>query len=197
MKGIFSFLFVILVLVSVAIASEDNRVIVTIPSQVAVKNETFALSDIANIVYNQPEQSEFAYTLGAINLGKSPARYDAKDLKGEAVLEAIERLGVSRETIGYHIPTHITITRQIIAEELSEQPLKSNEPTVNKKIPPLVVKGQPINVVYKSGLLTVNLSGVAMSSANESETLMVKNVRSNKIIRARVISSEQAEVITE
>ena len=197
MERIFSFLFVILILVSVAIAAEDSRIIITIPSQVAVKDDTFALSDIANIVYNQPQQSEFAHMLGTISLGKSPARYDAKDLKGEVVLEAIERLGISRDTIGYRIPTHITITRQIIADELSEQPLKSEVTPASKKLPPLVVKGQPINVVYKSGLLTVKLNGVAMSSANESEILMVKNARSNKIIRTRVINSEQAEVITE
>ena len=195
MKQILGFILVTLILASVAIAVEDNRVIVTIPSQVAVKNDTFVLSDIANIIYQQPQQLEFAQTLGAIYLGKSPARYDAKDLKGEVVLEAIERLGVSKDTIGYRIPTHITITRQVGSDDSDEQVLKSDEPS--KKLPPLVVKGQPINVVYKSGLLTVKLSGVAMSSANESEILMVKNVRSNKIIRTRVINSEQAEVITE
>ena len=108
-------------------------------------------------------------------------------------------MGISRETIGYRIPTHITITRQVGADDSDEQSLKSDEAPLaaNKKLPPLVVKGQPINVVYKSGLLTVKLSGVAMSSASESEILMVKNVRSNKIIRTRVINSEQAEVITE
>lgn len=190
---------IVFVIASAVIAVEDNRIIVTIPSQVAVKNDTFVLSDIANIIYQQPEQFELAQALGAINLGKSPLRYDAKDLGGETVLGAIERFGVSRDSIGYRIPAHITVTRQINTTELNkplEEADESPKPTV-KPPAPLVVKGQAINVLYKSGLLTVKLNGVAMSSAGESEILMVKNTKSNKVIKTRVINSEQAEVITE
>ena len=181
-------------------AVEDNRIIVTIPSQVAVKSDTFVLSDIANIVYQRPEQLELAQALGAIELGKSPLRYDAKDLTGETVLAAIERFGIPRDSIGYRIPAHITIARQITNDGLNKPLEETDQPAPQpavKELPPLVVKGQAINVIYKSGLLTVNLNGIAMSSANKSEILMVKNAKSNKIIKTRVINSEQAEALKE
>ncbi|MDR2337317.1 MAG: flagella basal body P-ring formation protein FlgA [Deltaproteobacteria bacterium] len=196
------FLFgIILLIPALVLAEEDRRLIVSIPQQVEVGCEQVTLGEIAEIIYKTDAQIDLASRLAELNLGIAPQPQITKQLAGEEILKSIEAIGISRNAIGYSIPQQVSIKR--VNKKLDFEVAKPSNNQANKlnpkadKVAPLIVKGKPINVLYKDGLLSVMLSGTALGAADKNEVLMVKNTKSHKVIKTKVINSELAEALVE
>jgi flagella basal body P-ring formation protein FlgA len=61
-------------------------------------------------------------------------------------------------------------------------------------IPPLVTQGKKIVLVYSYGALRATASGSSMDDGLKGDVIRVKNESSKKIVKAKIISAEQAEV---
>jgi flagellar basal body P-ring formation protein FlgA len=61
-------------------------------------------------------------------------------------------------------------------------------------IPPIIPAGKPISVLYRSGGVHATVTGVAMEDGFEDGVIKVKNDRSRRILKARVINADQVEV---
>jgi hypothetical protein len=196
------FLFgIILLIPALVLAEEDRRLIVSIPQRVEVGCEQVTLGEIAEIIYKTDAQIDLASRLAELNLGAAPQLQITKRLAGEEILKSIEAVGISRNAIGYSIPRQISIKR--VNKKLDLEVAKSSANQANKlnpkaeKVAPLITRGKPINVLYKDGLLSVMLSGTALGAADKNEVLMVKNTKSHKVIKTKVINSELAEALVE
>ena len=61
-------------------------------------------------------------------------------------------------------------------------------------IPPVISKGSKVNVVYKRGALSATLVGIAVDDGFEGGKIRIRNEASKKVIDAKVIDAETAEV---
>lgn len=59
----------------------------------------------------------------------------------------------------------------------------------------LVTKGRPIDVLVKKGYLTLTLKGIALSSGDVNEIILVKNISSNKAFHGKIINENTVQVI--
>lgn len=64
-------------------------------------------------------------------------------------------------------------------------------------IPPLVTKGRKVVAVFKAGGLQASAGSVALDDGLKGETIRVRNESSKKVLKARVVTAEQVEVIIE
>lgn len=62
-------------------------------------------------------------------------------------------------------------------------------------IPPLVPKGKKVVAVFESGGLKATASGISLDDGLKGEIVKVRNESSKKIIKARVISADEVEVV--
>lgn len=58
-------------------------------------------------------------------------------------------------------------------------------------IPPAIEKGKLIKMKFQSGSFTAIATGLAMQSGHLDEAIEVKNERSNKVVKGKIISSEE------
>jgi flagella basal body P-ring formation protein FlgA len=61
--------------------------------------------------------------------------------------------------------------------------------------PKIISKGQEVSIEAQSGPVTVRMTGIAMSDGKMGQQIRVKNLRSNKIIRAKVSGDSEVQVI--
>ena len=59
----------------------------------------------------------------------------------------------------------------------------------------LVTKGKPIDVLVKKGYLTLNLKGIALSSGDLNEIILVKNISNNKTFHGKIINENTVQVV--
>ena len=59
----------------------------------------------------------------------------------------------------------------------------------------LVTKGKAIDVLVKKGYLTLNLKGIALSSGDLNEVILVKNISNNKTFHGKIINENTVQVI--
>ncbi|MCC6933924.1 MAG: flagellar basal body P-ring formation protein FlgA [Deltaproteobacteria bacterium] len=76
---------------------------------------------------------------------------------------------------------------------MAGEPIKST----NLDIPPVVTKGSAVTMVYKKDGLIASAQGQAIVDGHTGGLVQVKNVKSQKLVKAKVISADQVEVITE
>ncbi|MFN8388904.1 MAG: flagellar basal body P-ring formation chaperone FlgA [Bdellovibrionota bacterium] len=90
-----------------------------------------------------------------------------------------------------------------VADQLDEvvgRTVKSRMPAGNTlrksmiDIPPLVTQGKKLTLVYSYGALRATASGLSMDDGLKGDVIRVKNDSSKKIVRAKIISEDQAEV---
>ncbi len=58
----------------------------------------------------------------------------------------------------------------------------------------VVTKNKQISVVYRDNSLTIKTSGIALEDGAIGQSVKVKNINSNKIVRAKILSEALAEV---
>lgn len=179
---------VLLFLPAILFAS-DNRILLTILQDVEVNTDEIRLGDIAQITFRNDDDQELAEKLSNVSLGKSPALNIIKQISGDTVLQAIAKIGISQDDIGYTMPRLINVKRvkvRVDDEVVVRQQTKQDF---------LIKKGDQIKVAYNFGALSVVLNGIALDSANIGDVLMVKNAKSQKVIKTRVVNADLAEVV--
>ncbi len=93
-------------------------------------------------------------------------------------------------------PSIAESTSQVIGRR-AKQRISAGE-TIKKNfidIPPVIASGRSLTILYRSGGLTATASGIALEDGFDDSTIKVKNMSSHRTVRARVVNSEQVEVI--
>ncbi|MBP9838679.1 MAG: flagellar basal body P-ring formation protein FlgA [Proteobacteria bacterium] len=62
-------------------------------------------------------------------------------------------------------------------------------------IPPLVSSGKKVIISYRSGPLRATASGISLEAGIKDEIIKIKNDNSKKVIKARIISESEVEVL--
>ncbi|HMO19208.1 MAG TPA: flagellar basal body P-ring formation chaperone FlgA [Oligoflexia bacterium] len=62
-------------------------------------------------------------------------------------------------------------------------------------IPPVIERGKIVKMIYTSGGLTAVATGVAAEPGFTNSVIQLRNERSNKIVRGKVVNSEEVQVI--
>jgi flagellar basal body P-ring formation protein FlgA len=91
----------------------------------------------------------------------------------------------------------VTTFDEIIGKEL-KAPIKSGKYFTQSQIKELslVKSGSPVNMIFTKGRLKVTASGIALSDGIEGEQIRVKNISSNKVLKAVVVKEGIVEVNT-
>lgn len=64
-------------------------------------------------------------------------------------------------------------------------------------IPPTIERGKRVTLLYRVPGFEVSATGVAVEDGFKSQSIRVKNIKSQKIVTANVISEDMAEVVSE
>jgi flagella basal body P-ring formation protein FlgA len=98
---------------------------------------------------------------------------------------AYRNINISQLRSGYFLRKDLVIGKQ------SKRAL-SGETVLNGHlvVPALLIhKGDRVVIMAKRGLMSVKMPGEAMNDGREGKQIRVKNIRSNRIVRARVVDS--------
>jgi flagellar basal body P-ring formation protein FlgA len=78
-----------------------------------------------------------------------------------------------------------------------KRPVREGQPIYSHQIEPveLIKKGDKVNISAKVGSLTVVTSGTALNNGRKGEQIDVKNLRSSRVIRTKIIGVNTVEVI--
>ena len=91
----------------------------------------------------------------------------------------------------------IQTTNQIVGMTL-RRPLRTGQPLMTTDLtrPLAVEKGHAVSITYSAGALKLAAAGRAMQDGAKGDTIRVMNSASNQALDARVISTNQVEVIS-
>lgn len=78
-----------------------------------------------------------------------------------------------------------------------KRPVREGQPIYSHQLEPieLIKKGDKVNISAKVGSLTVVTSGTALDNGRKGEQIDVKNLRSSRVIRTKIIGASSVEVI--
>ncbi len=102
---------------------------------------------------------------------------------------------LERRDVG-RISGYLSDTDKVIGQT-ARQPISAGTPlsesVVNK--PVVVKRGAGVNIVARTGEMTVSASGMALQDGREGEIIRVQNLVSKRVLNARVVNANTVEVI--
>lgn len=103
----------------VATAAPYRRPTVIVRPQAVVRGPVITLGEIAEVSAESPEHSDLVAALKGARLADAPAPMTTTTLLAANILQSIEGLGVSPDTIGYSVPNTVTVERagRIVSQE--------------------------------------------------------------------------------
>jgi len=87
------------------------------------------------------------------------------------------------------LPQDVTFNIDEVVGRRALRGIMSGE-TIRKSdidIPPVIEKGKIVSMIYSSGGFTARATGIAMRDGIEGEKIELKNERSNKIVKGKVV----------
>ncbi len=95
------------------------------------------------------------------------------------------------------LPIDIALSPEEITGKRVIKSLSSGEPVrlSDLDIPPVIERGKLVKMIYKSGGLTATASGISMEPGFSDNVIQVRNDRSNKIVKGKVLNAEEVLVL--
>ena len=183
------------------IASKNVRVIIT----KGTKEIASAKGSIRIISLKLDTKFDNFYaTVSAANLGKFDVMGKYEKLRQVPVLSrrVNKNETILAEDITYQDVNEKILSRGIITDENkiigkgANRPINIGKPiTAQMLTAPIVIsKGSSVKAIYKSELLTIENSAVAMEDGAMGATIRLKNENSNKVIRGKVTAENTVEL---
>ncbi len=122
-----------------------------------------------------------------------PVLIASRPLKRDAVLQAAD-IQLAERDVG-QLQGYLTDPQQAIGSKLT-RPLQTNQVLTPNQLTAAEVirKGDQVVISANSGALSVKMPGEALSDGGPGEQIRVRNLRSQRIIRARVTGPGAVEV---
>lgn len=79
---------------------------------------------------------------------------------------------------------------------LATRALNSGQPVLASQLrqPPMVKRGDQVVISARSGAISVRMPGEALSDGSQGQQIRVRNLRSQRVVQARVVAPGQVEV---
>ncbi|MDE1163851.1 MAG: flagellar basal body P-ring formation chaperone FlgA [Pseudomonas sp.] len=117
-----------------------------------------------------------------------------RPMKREAVVGAddvaLRERDVSTLTQGYLISLDQAVGYKTLRPTVMDQVLTP----AHLEAPQAVIKGDHVVIIARSGTLSVRMPGEALSNGSENEQIRVRNLNSQRVVKARVTGPGQVEV---
>lgn len=96
-----------------------------------------------------------------------------------------------------NLPNDVALTTDQIAGRRVTRALTSGSPISlsDVDIPPVIERGKPVKMIFKNGGFTASATGIATENGFSNSIIKIRNDRSNKIVRGKVISSDEVLVV--
>ncbi|MGS2717505.1 flagellar basal body P-ring formation chaperone FlgA [Eionea flava] len=87
--------------------------------------------------------------------------------------------------------------KSLVVGQKLKRSVKEGAPIYHHQLaaPNIIKKGDKVNIAAKVGSLTVVTSGIALDNGRKGDQIDVENLRSSRVIRTRVMSKNNVEVI--
>lgn len=85
---------------------------------------------------------------------------------------------------------------QQVTGSLATRALNAGQPVLASQVrkPPMVKRGDQVVISARSGAISVRMPGEALSDGTQGQQIRVRNLRSQRVIQARVVAPGQVEV---
>lgn len=95
------------------------------------------------------------------------------------------------------LPQDISFKSTDIVGRRVTRAIASGEPIrkIDIDIPPIIEKGKQVSVIYSTGGFTAKATAIALKDGHEGEIIELRNDRSQKIVKASVVTANEVKVI--
>lgn len=124
-----------------------------------------------------------------------PVLVAVHDMKLEQVFGAADVRSEEREVTGVS-SAYVHDVSEVIGK-VPTQVIKAGQElrTVLLQMPIVVESGSPVSMIVKQGSIQIKAEGVAMQRGRTGKVIRVRNLRSGKILRAKVIDATTVEIL--
>jgi flagellar basal body P-ring formation protein FlgA len=95
------------------------------------------------------------------------------------------------------LPIDVVLSPDEITGRRTTRSLASGNPVRKSDVdfPPIIERGKLVKMIYKSGGLTASATGIALEAGLDEEVIQLRNERSNKLVKGRIINAEEVLVL--
>jgi flagella basal body P-ring formation protein FlgA len=95
------------------------------------------------------------------------------------------------------LPLDVALSSNEITGKRITRSLSSGDPVRRSDldIPPIIERGKVLKMIYRSGGFTATASGIALEPGLSDEVIQVRNDRSNKVVKGKILSADEVLVL--
>lgn len=95
------------------------------------------------------------------------------------------------------LPIDVALNEEEIRGKRVTRSLTSGDPVRKSDldIPPVIERGKLVKMIYQNGSFTASASGIALEPGFENDVIQLRNDRSNKTVRGKVVNADEVLVL--
>ncbi|PTS83753.1 flagella basal body P-ring formation protein FlgA [Pseudomonas sp. HMWF032] len=118
----------------------------------------------------------------------------SRPLKRDGLITEMD-VGLAERDVGLLNQGYLTEKHQVVGKKLTRAAIIDQVITPTQlQLAEAVRKGDHVVISAKSGIISVRMPGEALSSGSVGKQISVRNIKSNRVVRARVTAPGQVEV---